>query len=106
MSNFISEELVKVKLDNDEWVKMIKELSVNDLNFLADTSSSSIERAINAILRFSKEWNLKNNKGEIVELTKENIEKLNSSAFKILQEYIASIVPNIGKKKGGKELKA
>ena len=92
MSKFVSTKLKQIDLGDGDWVKIPTEISFADCEgFVAQTGS--FDQTLELLLQFMKEWNLKDEDGKDVELSKENVKKLTVTVISIIQKAIADLMP-------------
>ena len=72
MSDFISTKLRKIKLSENEWVKIPEKISFEIAANIGQCKNES-EMLKLAMTSLIKEWNLKSEEGEDIPLTNENI---------------------------------
>lgn len=85
-NRFISDELETIDLWDWDFIKIKKEVSYWDtIKIFKKTDTDTV---INMFVIAIKEWNLKDKDWNIVELTEENIKKLDLETWKILTEKV------------------
>jgi len=106
MSHFVSNKLKKIELGDGEYVEIPTDMSFEDSRYLGTikvTFSDEFDQTIQMLLKFIKNWNLKDEDGKEVELISENIERLKMPTLVKIQEEILAIMGMEGKKKPEKE---
>ena len=91
MGHFVSNELVRIKLDDDEWIDIKKKLSLGDYEKIAVESDSDRPegRIVSTLLAVIKGWNLKDN-GKDMPIDRDSIGRLD-------QDIAVQIITEIGK---------
>lgn len=79
MSKFITNELDTIDCGDDEWVKIPKELSVEDAEKVVRFAEN--DAPFEVFLLFVKEWNFKDVDGKIAEINLRNVKRLNLPTF-------------------------
>lgn len=97
MSKFITNELDTIDCGDDEWVKIPKELSVEDGEKVTAAMSEG-GTPIKVFLVFVREWNFKDNNGQIPPITEENVKKLNMATLQIILTAINKRIEPLKKK--------
>lgn len=95
MSNrFVDEnDLKQIDLGEDDWVKVPARISYGLVAKMGDLEAENdMEKITKFIVPILKEWNLKDSTGEVVEITEENILRLEISTVK---QIIEQVVPMI-----------
>lgn len=96
MSKFVSNELKTIEFDDGEWVKIPKEISVEDSEKIADATKQV--DGISVALCFIREWNFKMPDGTVPPVTVENIKKLDVMVFNRITEELWSLISPLKKK--------
>ena len=91
MSHFVSNELVRIKLDDSEWIDIKQKLSLGDFEKIAVESDSDRPegRIVSTLLAVIKAWNLKDN-GVDMPVNRDSIERLD-------QNVAVQIITEVGK---------
>lgn len=92
MSKFVSNELITIDLGDEEWVKIPKEISFEDCQGFSDAGIEGFEQSLNLLKKFIREWNLKDDSGNPVELTVDNIKKLKIEIINEIQSHLVKLV--------------
>lgn len=101
MSAFISDELKKIKVGEDQYISIKTDLSFEDISKVTDMRSMPEgEQAKELSFMFIKEWNLKDKNGNDVQLSGENILKLNSKVSQLILLEIKEIMFSMKKEEG------
>ena len=87
MNFFISDETFKIDLGEGYFTEFLKEISFKD-EMEIHKKDNPMEAGVEKLFRMLKSWNLTNEKGELIELTKENF--LNLSP-KILTKLLLEV---------------
>lgn len=90
MSRFASDKLQTIDLGNDEWVKIPVAMAFREVmdyrkkygNDMADHAA-----ALGMVLMCLKEWNIKDEDGNVPEITEENILKLDIPTINLITTY-------------------
>lgn len=98
MSRFASKELQMIDLGDGEWVKIPTALSYK---VVLEINSSKDESVIakNLLTTCIKEWNLKDENGDVPEVNEENILQLDVQTITKITEAITKLVTNDQDKK-------
>ena len=92
MSRFISNELHTIDLGEGDFVKILKESSFEIMEKMNESNKNELEIAKIMLINFVKEWNLKDNEGNEIPVTEENILKLNIPTINVIAEEITKIL--------------
>ncbi len=98
MSRFVTKTLQTIDLGDDEWVKIPKALSYNDVIKLTSFESDS-EKSKALLSECIKEWNIKDEEGNIPELKLENIMRLDISTIDTISNELVKLLENNQDKK-------
>lgn len=99
MSRFINEELKKISLSDDEYVEVLSEMSVDELEKIqAAEEKTDIQKSIVLLAAVVKNWNFLDKDGKPVPCTEENVRKLNIDTIASILQEINNIY-NLDKKK-------
>jgi len=98
MSKFISEELKQVDCGDGEWVKIPTELSIEDVHLFLDKNTNE-NSAVRLLKSFIREWNFKDNNGQLAELSELNIKKLKLHVINLIKDEIYKLINVDDKKK-------
>lgn len=102
MSRFASDRLQTIDLGDGEWVKIPVAIPFREVmeHRAAFSGLTDIAGSFAMMLMCLKEWNIKDENGEIPPITEENIMKLDIITINILTEYTTKLfVPDQDKKK-------
>jgi len=99
MSRFASKELRTIDLGDGEWIKIPSALSYNTVLTINSEKSSESDVAKAMLIACIKEWNLKDDEGNLVELSEENILNLNIQTITQITEEITPLFTNNQNKK-------
>lgn len=97
MSRFASKELQTIDLGEGEWVKIPVALSYAAVVSINNGNAEEIAKKM--LFHCIKEWNIKNEKGEVPPITEETILDLDIPTITLLSEAIGKIVTNDQDKK-------
>jgi hypothetical protein len=86
MSKFVSNELETFDFGDGEWLKIPKEFSLEDSERMAEMGKA--DKAFELLAFMIKEWNFKDEQGEVAPLSLDNIKKLKIDVFKRLSKII------------------
>jgi hypothetical protein len=98
MSRFASTKLQTIDLGNDEWVKIPTALSYAVVIKLT-ASTNEAEMSKSMLIECIKEWNIKDEEGNIPELNEENILKLDVPTITLISNKILPLITNDQDKK-------
>lgn len=98
MSRFASTKLRQIDLGNDEWVKIPTGLSYSQvLSLTSYSNEAEVSKAM--LLECIKEWNIKDEDGNIPELNADNIMKLDIITIQEISKEILPLLTNDQDKK-------
>lgn len=101
MSRFISKKLITIDLWEWEWVKIPKDLSYEEVtNITKDKDEITMWKSM--LINCIKEWNLKDEEGEVPKINEKSIMSLN---IKTITELTTAINENIFQKETLEETK-
>lgn len=98
MSRFVSTRLQTIDLGNDEWVKIPTALSYADvLEFTSVKDELQLSKVM--LVKCIKEWNIKNEDGNIPELNETNILTLDLPTIQLISSELTKLLANDQDKK-------
>lgn len=98
MSRFASTKLRQIDLGNDEWIKIPTGLSYAQvLKLTSQSNEAEVSKAM--LVECIKEWNIKDENGNIPEVTEENIMKLDIITIQEISKEILPLLTNDQDKK-------
>ena len=102
MSRFADEKKLKqIDLGDGEWVKIPEKLSYGTIAEIGEVDSSSAEKTTKLLVAILKEWNLKDDDGEDVEINEKNIKMLDIQTITQISTVLGEILAPDKKKSIG-----
>lgn len=99
MSRFVDpNKLVQIDLGDGDWVKVPERLSYGMISSIGNVDKNNAESTTKLLTLVIKEWNLKDDEGELVTISKENILTLDVQTVTVIATEVAEMM-NIDKKK-------
>ena len=110
-NRFVSNnELKKIDLEDGDWIKIPTELSYSELEEASLQEGSSGQKAAQMLSVVLKEWNFKDEKGEVVPINLDTIKQLKISTIIEIAKFVTPLMdiqkkgfPNSDKQLGAKE---
>jgi hypothetical protein len=103
MSDFVSKKLKEIDLGNGKFVKIPEEVSYGEIIDYTKMNEKGGDASINGLIMFLKEWNLKDDSGNVVEISEENIRRLNVDFVNKISKSLTDVFSSFSKKKQDQE---